>query len=165
MPPPIPSPLAKLWGTIVPARGLALTFPHPSADTIKSAVGFPSRLCRDPTLSALPPSPLQPAAVTLAKVPFLPVTAFPGSAAPLGFSPTRGPPSHPQCRRRPHRHPAAHARDGARGARTKPGPSPGPEMHLQKAVWTLQAGEAWGGALRVLVWLPGCSGPCRRPGA
>lgn len=123
------------------------------------------RLCRDPTLSALPHPLLQPALVTLAKVPFLPVTAFPGPAALLGFSPTRSPSSRPQGRCGTHPHPGAHARDAARGALTKLGARTGPETNLQKAVGTVQAREVWGGAHRLLVSHPGCSGPCRRPGA
>lgn len=53
----------------------------------------------------------------------------------------------------------------ARRAETKPGPPLEPETHPQNAVRTLQAGEAWGGALGVLVSRPARSGPCRRPGA
>lgn len=102
------------------------------------------RLCRHPLLSALPSPPLQPAPVTLAKVPFLQVTAFRGPIAPRSFR-------HPPSRRLPYRHPAAHARGGARRASTKLGPHLPPvrrKTHLQKVVGTEQAGKAAGRSAR-----------------
>lgn len=119
------------------------------------------RLCRHPLLSALPSPPLQPAPVTLAKVPFLQVTAFRGPIAPRSFR-------HPPSRRLPYRRPAAHARGGACRASTKLGP-PTPQSGIRRTCrrwWGRSKQERpRGGALGILVSRPGCSGPCRRPGA
>lgn len=166
-PPPTPALLAKLWSIIVPARGLALTFPQPSAATIIKSCRLSLRAVSQSYPFCTPTITTTIGHCHLSQSALPSGHCFPWPSCSPGFLSYvwPGPSRHLQCRRRPHRHPAAHARDGARGAGTKPGTPPEPETHLQKAVGTRQAGEAWGGALRVLVPRPGCSGPCRRPGA
>lgn len=108
------------------------------------------RLCRHPLLSALPSPPLQPAPVTLAKVPFLQVTAFRGSNCSQEFPPpTQSQASLPT----PGRACAGWGVQSQHKARTLH-PQVRHKTHLLKVVGTEQAGKAAGRSARLPSVLP-----------